>query len=205
MPSADFLSQKLAERKSLHLLRQLTVESDDWIDFSSNDYLGLAQSTAIQNNANEIISQFNNVKNGSTGSRLIAGNTAYTESLEQKLASFHQAEAALIYNSGYNANVGLLSCLAGKNDTYISDELIHASMIDGMRLSYAKRFRFKHNDLADLEKKLNQASGNKFVVIESIYSMDGDCAPLEGIVALCEKYDAHLIVDEAHGIGCFWR
>lgn len=203
MQSENFLTTKLAERKANHLFRTLNIESDQWVDFSSNDYLGLARSKRIQDRTNEQLRQMEHHRNGSTGSRLLAGNTVYVEQLEQKLAAFHQAEAGLIFNSGYCANVGLLACIAGKEDTYISDELIHASMIDGMRLSYAKRFRFRHNDLADLEKKLKQATGNTFVVVESIYSMDGDAAPLTEISELCHQYQAHLIVDEAHGVGVF--
>lgn len=203
MPAEDFLINKIEERKSLHLLRTLTDRPTDWIDFSSNDYLGLARSEEIARLIEQKLSTFSSTLHGSTGSRLLTGNSAYTEDLEQRLAVFHQAEAGLIFNSGYNANVGLLACLAGKNDTYISDELVHASMIDGMRLSYAKRFRFKHNDLVDLEKKLQKGQGNCFVVVESIYSMDGDCAPLTAMAELCEQYGAYLIVDEAHGIGVF--
>ncbi|MFT5617753.1 MAG: 8-amino-7-oxononanoate synthase [Arenicella sp.] len=97
----------------------------------------------------------------------------------------------------------MLACLAQKGDTYITDELIHASLIDGIRLSYANRFRFRHNDLADLESKLQKATGTVFVVVESVYSMDGDCGKLVEISQLCEQYQAHLIVDEAHGIGIF--
>ncbi|MEI9934479.1 MAG: aminotransferase class I/II-fold pyridoxal phosphate-dependent enzyme [Ferruginibacter sp.] len=101
------------------------------------------------------------------------------------------------------ANVGLLSCIATKHDTFIADEYVHASMIDGMRLGLATRFKFKHNDIDDLEWKLIQAKGNKFVVIESIYSMDGDEAPLKAIIELCKQHDALLIVDEAHATGVF--
>ncbi|MGB0524085.1 MAG: aminotransferase class I/II-fold pyridoxal phosphate-dependent enzyme [Flammeovirgaceae bacterium] len=203
MHPENFLHQKLEDRKKLHLFRTLNVEAAEWVDFSSNDYLGLAQSQEIQTLTEQRLKDLSPYRNGSTGSRLLAGNTQFAEALEQKLAKFHQAEAGLIFNSGYTANVGLLACMAGKNDTYISDELVHASMIDGMRLSYAKRYRFKHNDVVDLEKKLQQAQGNKFVVVESIYSMDGDAAPLKEITALCEQYGALLIVDEAHGIGVF--
>lgn len=203
MHSEHFLTEKLAERKQQHLLRELSVPAENWVDFSSNDYLGLAQSTTFHEQVQQELSTLTHYKNGAAGSRLLAGNTKYAEALEEKIANFHQAEAALIFNSGYNANVGLLACLAGKGDTYISDELIHASMIDGLRLSYAKRYRFRHNDLADLEKKLKLAQGRCFVVIESIYSMDGDCAPLVEIAALCQQYKAYLIVDEAHSIGVF--
>jgi 8-amino-7-oxononanoate synthase len=140
---------------------------------------------------------------GATGSRSISGNSAYAEELEKFVADFHQAEAALLFNSGYDANLGLFSSLAGKTDTLICDELIHASIIDGCRLSYAQRFRFAHNDLRDLQTKLEHARGNIFVAVESVYSMDGDMAPLTELVSLCEKYQANLVVDEAHATGVF--
>jgi 8-amino-7-oxononanoate synthase len=141
--------------------------------------------------------------NGATGSRLISGNTAYAENLEKTIAAFHEAEAGLIYNSGYDANVGLFSAL-GQNDTtatFIYDELIHASVHDGIKLSRSTAYLFKHNDLYHLEERLKIAKGNIYVAVESIYSMDGDHAPLTEMVALCEKYNASLIVDEAHATG----
>ncbi len=176
-------------------LRSL-VYAVDKIDFSSNDYFGFAKSGLLRVDKMDLPS-------GATGSRSITGNSQLAEETEQLIASFHGREAALIFNTGYMANVGLFSCLAGKGDTYISDEYIHASMIDGMRLSYASRLRFKHNDMADLEKKLINATGKKIVVVESIYSMDGDEAPLTAIAAICKKHDALLIVDEAHATGVY--
>jgi 8-amino-7-oxononanoate synthase len=134
---------------------------------------------------------------------LVTGNSTLAEATEKIIAHFHHAEAALIFNAGYMANVGLFSCIASKNDTIVSDEYIHASIIDGIRLSYATRYKFKHNNIEDLEKKLQLATGQIFVAVESIYSMDGDEAPLEAIVELCKKYSALLIVDEAHAIGVF--
>ena len=142
---------------------------------------------------------------GSTGSRLLSGNFTYTEDLEKEIAAFHQCEAGLIYNSGYDANLGLFSSIPQKGDTIIHDELIHASIIDGARLSFAYRFNFKHNDLVSLENKLKLINGRCFVAIESIYSMDGDTAPIPQILALTEKYNAHLIVDEAHAVGLFGK
>src|SRR5207237_442661 len=145
----------------------------------------------------------NQLPSGSTGSRLITGNSMLAEETERLIARFHKAEASLIFNSGYMANVGLFSCIAAKGDSFISDEYIHASIIDGMRLSVANRYKFRHNNLNDLEKKLQQAGGKKFVAIESVYSMDGDEAPLETITALCKSHNALLIVDEAHATGVF--
>jgi 8-amino-7-oxononanoate synthase len=190
------LQQRLDERKANGLLREL-VCPDGKIDFSSNDYLGFAQLPQLKNIAD------NNLASGSTGSRLISGNSQLAEETEKLIAQFHKAEAALIFNSGYMANCGLFSCIASKQDTFIADEYIHASIIDGMRLSHANRYKFKHNDLLDLEKKLQQSTGNRFIVIESIYSMDGDEAPLKKIIALSKKYDTLVIVDEAHANGVF--
>jgi len=190
-----FLQDKLDERKASGLLRSL-VSYPDKIDFSSNDYLGFAKLPQLKQSHTEQPS-------GATGSRLITGNPVIAEETEKIIAAFHDAEAALIFNSGYCANVGLFSCIAQKGDTLITDEFIHASIIDGARLSHANRYKFKHNDIADLEKKLKQATGKKIVTVESIYSMDGDEAPLKEIAAICKKYDAILIVDEAHAIGIF--
>lgn len=189
------LQQKLDEKQQIGTLRSLT-SAGNAIDFSSNDYFGFAQNGALH-------TQTEMLPSGATGSRSITGNSALAEATEQVIANFHQREAALIFNTGYMANVGLFSCIAAKGDTYISDEYIHASIIDGMRLSYANRLRFKHNDISDLEKKLRLASGNKIVVVESIYSMDGDEAPLEIIAALCIQYNALLMVDEAHATGVY--
>ena len=138
---------------------------------------------------------------GSTGSRLLAGNYELIEETENLIAKFHDAEAGLIFNSGYDANVGLLSCVSQRGDTIIYDYLSHASLRDGIRLSFAQAFSFLHNDLDDLEKKLKVAVGNIFVVTESVFSMDGDFAPLKDISLLCEKYNASLIIDEAHATG----
>lgn len=190
------LQNKLDERIANGLYRSL-VHATDKTDFSSNDYVGFSKSLSAKNNA--IVAH----GTGATGSRSITGNSLLAEATEKIIAQFHGAEAALIFNSGYMANVGLFSCIAAKGDTFISDESIHASIIDGMRLSYANRLRFKHNDLCDLEKKLGLATGKKIVSVESIYSMDGDEAPLKEIAELCKKYQAILIVDEAHATGVF--
>lgn len=199
----EILNNRLAERRALGLLRQLRL-SEGRIDFSSNDYLGFARSSELRL-AIENTGQHVEHLNGSTGSRLLAGNYSYTEEVERFIADYHQAEAALIFNSGYDANLGLLSSLPKKGDTVISDELVHASIIDGIRLSYANRYTFRHNDLEQLEAKLKVASGSIFIVTESIFSMDGDEAPLEAIVRLAERYGAHVIVDEAHATGLYGK
>lgn len=188
-----FLKQKLQIRIDNDSLRSLKPENN-LIDFSSNDYLGFARKQWSQN----LFS-----KNGSTGSRLITGNSSFIEELENKISQFHHATSGLIFNSGYDANLGLLSSVPQKGDTIICDELVHASIIDGARLSYANRFIFRHNDLESLETKLKNSKGNIFIVTESVFSMDGDLAPLKEIVNLADDYNAHLIVDEAHATGLF--
>lgn len=203
MKSAEnFIQQKLAERQEKGLTRKLTIASGS-IDFCSNDYLGFAKSLELKSAIDQQTIQLNLLQNGSGGSRLLSGNHPYTEQTEAFIAQFHQAPAGLIFNSGYDANVGLLSAIPQRGDTIITDELIHASLIDGARLSHAERFKFKHNDLADLEAKLKIAKGLIYVVVESVYSMDGDTAPLQQISALCKIYHANLIVDEAHATGIF--
>ena len=216
-----YLLSILEERKQQSLFRSLRT-SNNLVDFCSNDYLGFSQK--IKQDCENY-----SFPSGATGSRLLAGNTKFIEDLEQEIANFHGAETGLIFNSGYDANVGLLSCIPQKNDILITDELIHASMIDGARLSYATRYKFKHNDIESLEFRLSNADlrkdnlmvgitkstfennssletvFSKFIAIESVYSMDGDLANLTSIVNLSEKYGANLIVDEAHATGIFGK
>lgn len=196
------LDKKLNERKSLGNLRAMNFNGQG-VDFLSNDYLGLARSEGLRKNIEITFLQLNEVNkiNGATGSRLLSGNHEYFEEVEHKLSKIFRADATLIFNSGYNANLSILSCVPTKTDTIIHDELIHASLIDGARLSFAKRLSFRHNDLNDLEKKLRLAQGQKFVVVESVYSMDGDACPLQELVMLCEQHGAYIIVDEAHSTG----
>ena len=189
----DFLSSKLNERIAQNALRTLKLPNN-LVDFCSNDYLGITKNNLLQHSTNHY-------KTGSTGSRLLAGNYQLIEATEKQIATFHQAEAALIFNSGYDANIGLLSCIAKRGDTIIYDYLCHASIRDGIRLSFANNYSFTHNDLVDLEKKLLAAKGNIFIVTESIFSMDGDVAPITEMAAIAAKYNAHLIVDEAHATG----
>lgn len=198
----NFIRQKLEQRKLDDNFRVLKTASV-LIDFCSNDYLGFARSEQLKALVEAEISKYPGYLNGSGGSRLLSGNTAFTEDLEQQIARFHQAEAGLIFNSGYDANLGLFASLPQRGDTIITDELIHACIIDGARLSLANRFSFKHNDLDDLEKKLKNAKGICYVAVESVYSMDGDEAPLREIIWLTQKHNANLIVDEAHATGVF--
>lgn len=189
------IASRLEQRKQDGTFRSL-FSLDSGVDFWSNDYLGYARI------APSVVPE----KAGSTGSRLISGNSGLTEQVEQELADFFRGEAALLFNSGYDANLGLLSCLPQKNDLVIYDEHIHASMRDGIRLSFAKSYSFRHNSLKDLEKKLciqPGKNGVKFVCIESLYSMGGDLSPLFQIIRLCEQYQALLILDEAHSGGVY--
>jgi len=184
----DFLHKKLREREQLQAFRKLKL-MQGMVDFCSNDYLGI-----VKNNLLQVSAHFSH---GSTGSRLLSGNYPLAGEAEQLIASFHQAEAALLFNSGYDANVGLLSCVPQKGDTILYDHLCHASIRDGIRLSFAQAFSFKHNDIEDLQKKLQSATGEVFIVTESVFSMDGDLAPLQEMA----KLGGHLIVDEAHATG----
>lgn len=188
----EFLSGRLEERKAADAFRQLRLPEGK-VDFCSNDYLGVATRGLLGGVVGG---------HGSMGSRLLAGNYALAEEAEGMLAGFHAAESALLFNSGYDANLGVLSSVPQKGDYVIYDSLSHASIRDGIRLSFAKAFSFSHNDCADLEKKLRAAEGGtKFVVTESVFSMDGDQAPLKKMVEVCRGYGAQLIVDEAHATG----
>jgi 8-amino-7-oxononanoate synthase len=194
------LTEKLNLRSAAGNLRKLQYENALY-DFSSNDYLGFARSAELKNSIAEELARHPLALLGATGSRLLSGNTEFAEQLEKEIATIHQAEHGLIFNSGYNANLALFSSVPQKNDTIICDEMIHASVIDGARLSMAKRLKFKHNDLEDLGKKIRLSTGNCYVAVESVYSMDGDLADLLHIANLCRELNAHLIVDEAHAFG----
>jgi 8-amino-7-oxononanoate synthase len=196
------LIKLLNQREANFSLRSLKTNRPK-IDFSSNDYLGFSSQGYL---FEEIKNLESSVKTGSTGSRLISGNSVLFTEIENEIAKFHQAESALIFNSGYDANLGLLSSVPQKRDLILSDELIHASLIDGIRLSHATHYKFSHNDIAsllDLVKRHKETFQEIYVVVESVYSMDGDCAPLIELVSLCKQFNLHLVVDEAHAIGVF--
>ncbi len=198
----DSLSNLLQLREDSHLLRTLKTTYPS-IDFSSNDYLGFSSKGLLAKQLNLIDTS---LTIGSTGSRLISGNSVLFNEVEAEIAQFHSSQSALLFNSGYDANLGLLSCIAQKNDLIISDELIHASLIDGIRLSFATHYKFKHNSLDELIDLLTRHRDNYqhvYLVVESVYSMDGDCAPLSEIVSICNDFNVYLIVDEAHAIGVF--
>ncbi|MHC2990224.1 8-amino-7-oxononanoate synthase [Pontibacter sp. HJ8] len=196
------LQQKLAERAAQGNLRELKTTTG-LADFCSNDYLGLARSERLRALIRQEEENYKQLPLGATGSRLLSGNHGLFEELEASIASYHQGEAALLFNSGYSANVGLLSALPQRGDTVFYDEASHASMKDGLRLSFAKSYSFRHNNVEDLRQKLKRATGQVYVVVESVYSMDGDKAPLRELARLCNEHTAALIVDEAHAVGLY--
>jgi 8-amino-7-oxononanoate synthase len=202
------LQQKLHFRKEANALRKLPVPTSG-IDFSSNDYLGFAKNEQIFEATHQYLVD-NTIKiNGATGSRLISGNHNLYDITEKYIAAFHQSEAALIFNSGYDANVGFFSAVPQRNDVILYDELCHASIRDGIQMSHAKSYKFQHNDYEDLEAKISkiQTPNSEFqtiyIVTESVFSMDGDSPNIETLVLLSEKYSALLVVDEAHALGVF--
>jgi len=203
------LSDKLEKREQNNSLRKLPV-SNNLIDFASNDYLGFANSEEIFNKTHQYLLD-NNIKiNGATGSRLISGNHNLYQITEEFIANFHQSESALIFNSGYDANVGFFSSVPQRNDIILYDELCHASIRDGILMSNAKSYKFQHNDFENLEKLIttqletrNSKPETFYIVTESVFSMDGDSPNLEELVTLCEKYNCFLVIDEAHALGVF--
>ena len=180
----------------------LSLDGHNVLNFSSNNYLGLANHPALAAAAKDAIDRYGC---GSGASRLISGNMTLHEELENKIAELKGTEAALVFNSGFQANTGLLSTLVGEDDVIFSDALNHASIIDGCRLSRAKVFVYGHSDLDQLQRGLNETAqhSRKLIVAESLFSMDGDEAPLVEIVDLAEKYGAMVMVDEAHATGVF--
>lgn len=192
------IAHTLEERQKTNAYRSLK----NWpqgIDFFSNDYLGFAKDEAL--NATEHFES-----HGSGGSRLISGNHPTYNEVESFIVQTHSVEAALIFPTGFMANLGVLSSLPQRGDVILYDELCHASIRDGIRLSHASAFRFKHNDVEDLKIKLDQhlsKANHIYVVTESVFSMDGDIAPFEEITALCDNDKTGLIIDEAHALGVF--
>lgn len=198
----DFLKERLDLRRKQGNLRSLkTLPSH--VDFCSNDYLGFARSPELRESVKAAWQASHEVRLGATGSRLLTGHCHIMDELEQSLASFHQAESGLLFNSGYTANLGLISTVAQLDDLILYDAHIHASMHDGMRLGAAKCLPWLHNDVSHLEYRLktSKSNGKVLVLTESVYSCDGTLAPLADIAALCELHGAFLIVDEAHATG----
>jgi 8-amino-7-oxononanoate synthase len=205
--ASNFLVRLEGELNSLasqSQLRRLAVMPS--VNFCSNDYLGLSTDIRLRNAVADAMAS--GVAVGSTGSRLLSGNARIWEDLEAELARFAGAESALYFNSGYAANTGLFGCIAGPADIIFSDRANHASIIDGIRLSGARKAIFPHLDLDFLERELRRCdgdgdSGQKFIAVESVFSMDGDRAPLAELASLASRYGAELIVDEAHATGVF--
>lgn len=188
------LHKKLEDRREKGTIRSLS-SYEGMTDFASNDYLGFAKDRLELTEASE---------NGATGSRLISGNSKLIEKIEQDLARFFGAEAGLCFNSGYDANIGIFSSIPQRGDVVLHDEFIHASARDGIRLSNAKSFGFKHNSVSDLRRLLElNKSQTTYIAVESLYSMHGDFCPLLEIIRLAEEYEAYVILDEAHSAGIF--
>ena len=197
------LSAKLEIRKQDNALRKLPL-SNKKIDFSSNDYLGFSQSQIIFKETHEFLINNKIIQNGATGSRLLSGNHRLYQVTEDFIANFHQSETALIFNSGYDANIGFFGSVPQKGDLILYDELCHASIRDGIQLSNAKAYKYNHNDFEDLEKLIvRNPNTNIYLVTESVFSMDGDCPNLEELVLLSNKHHCYLVVDEAHALGVF--
>lgn len=205
MRSEDWISELLEKLASEGLERRLSVHPVDGAvcDFTSNDYLNLSTHpdvvAAMQ--ASDMV--------GAGASRLVSGTRDIHELFERQLAEYFDKPAALVFGAGYLANLGLLSGWLGRNDTVFADRLVHASLIDGIQLSGANHQRFRHNEVAHLEELLDKATSTRkpgerwLVVVESVYSMDGDIAPLAEISQLALEHDAQLLVDEAHALGVF--
>jgi 8-amino-7-oxononanoate synthase len=201
------LSSLLEKRKVENNFRKLSLPNEKLIDFSSNDYLGFSKNAELKKLKEKISKQYHLKQEGSTGARLITGNSILAEETEKQIAKFHNGETALLFNSGYDANTGLLSSVPQKRDLVLYDELCHSSIIDGVRQSFADSFKFRHNDVEHLQRLLerNVHAETIYVVTESVFSMDGDCALLKKISTLCKKQKAYLIVDEAHATGVFGK
>ena len=200
------LQDKIDARARDSSLRSLGFRQD-LIDFSSNDYLGFSRSKEIYNKACSILKQHNYQANGATGSRLLTANHPLYLDTEKQIATFHKTPSALIFNSGYDANIGFFSSVPQRGDVILYDALCHASIRDGIAMSHAKGYKFTHNNLQGLEALLEaQNTSSKtgpeiYVVTEAVFSMDGDMPPLKAIASLCEKYSAYLVVDQAHATG----
>ena len=207
----------LQRRRQESKLRDLKASPAGSVDFSSNDFLSLSTSGPLRSLFLQELDKAT-PQLGSTGSRLLDGNSTYSEDLERDIAVFHGGQAGLLANSGFDANVGLFSCLPQPGDIILYDDLIHASVHDGMRLSRAARsLSFAHNSVSDLAEKLETCmnedlllrAGKRsfFIAVESVYSMEGDLAPLadfvETVESLCPCRNAHIIVDEAHSTGVY--
>ncbi len=198
----QFIQQKLSQAKAVNQLRRLQPLDGNKVDFFSNDYLGFSKKGLLQSLIPS--AKPHSEWMGATGSRLISGNHPEITRLEKQVAQSMGSPAALLYNSGYLANVGLLSALGDKDSLFIYDDQVHASIKEGMRLGFGQKTTFKHNDSQDLEKKLRHHSDSSkriYILTEGLFSMDGDYPDLNIILQLCEQFQAALIIDEAHALG----
>lgn len=209
--ATDWIKKQVEDLKEQNLYNNiLTIESPigpeiqingkKLLNFCSNNYLGLANNLEMKEAAKKAIDEYGI---GPAAVRTIAGTTLLHKKLEEKLAEFKKAEAVITFQSGFTANLAVIPALVGEGDLIFSDELNHASIIDGCRLSKAEVIRFAHANPADLEEKLKQAPADKkkLVITDGVFSMDGDIAPLDKIYEVASKYDAMLMVDDAHGEG----
>jgi 8-amino-7-oxononanoate synthase len=208
------LAPALAERRAAHLYRtrkllqspqtpEVVVDGKNYLAFCSNDYLGLA-------NHPDVISALQNAAAafgaGSGASHLVAGHSSEHHALEEELAEFTGRERALLFSTGYMANLGAITALVGQGDAVFEDRLNHASLLDAGLLSGARFQRFLHNDMENLQQRLDKTSAaRKLIVVDGVFSMDGDCAPLPALAALAQKNNAWLMVDDAHGFGCLGK
>ncbi|MCX7759765.1 MAG: 8-amino-7-oxononanoate synthase [Hydrogenothermaceae bacterium] len=197
---SDFLKKSIDEIKDKGLYRQRIILSENILDFASNDYLGLKDNNYTKE---KLCKNIDRLSLGSGASALISGYHHIQKELEEFLADFKQTEDCLVVGSGYMANVGLIQAIAQDGDVIFSDELNHASIIDGIKLSKAKKVIYKHCDVEDLERKIKSYNvrGRRIVITDGVFSMDGDIAPLDKIIEICNRYDAVLVVDEAHSTG----
>ncbi|MBC8412175.1 pyridoxal phosphate-dependent aminotransferase family protein [bacterium] len=178
---------------------EVVVASRKMIMVGSNNYLGLTNHAAVKAAAAEALHKYGS---GCAGSRFLNGTLDIHVELEEKLAAFMKKESALIFSTGFQTNLGVIAALAGKDDVLIIDKTNHASIIDGCRLSFAEVRKYRHNDMEDLERVLAQSIGKgKLIIVDGVFSMEGDLADLPSIVSLAEKYCARIMVDDAHGIG----
>lgn len=200
------LQSKLSERLVNNSMRD--VQSiEGLIDFSSNDYLGFSRKATFHDLVTTMLKERNLHKNGATGSRLLTGNHFLYKDLEDFLTAYHNSESALVFNSGYDANIGFFSSVPQRGDIIMYDELVHASIRDGIKMSNAKSYKFKHNNIDDLcrhiERNKNIDTSEVYIVTESVFSMDGDSPDLEAFVNFCNDNNYYLIVDEAHATGIY--
>lgn len=199
----DFIENELIELKNNFLFRELKVIDKDLINFSSNDYLGLASDERLKQAAIEAVKIYGV---GTVASRLISGSQDMHRKLEEKLSEF-KGKPTLLFNSGYTANLGIIASLAGRGTIIFSDRLNHASIVDGIMLSHAELRRYKHNDMNDLEEQVKKYINfkKKIIITDTVFSMDGDLADLKSIVSVARKYNCIVIVDEAHATGVFGK